>query len=83
MTEQTPGKRAGRVMWVLAWGAGILLATRFFGDWETAQYNPNQAPVSVQGNDKRRNIKQRQGQVKRKYKCELEIERQKKRKVRE
>ncbi|MAB98764.1 MAG: TIGR02281 family clan AA aspartic protease [Pseudomonadaceae bacterium] len=51
MTEQTPGKRAGRVMWVLAWGAGILLATRFFGDWETTQYNPNQAPVSVQGND--------------------------------
>lgn len=51
MSKQPPGKRAGRVMWVLAWGAGLLLATRFFGDWENTQNNPNQAPASVQGSD--------------------------------
>ena len=34
-------------MLVLAWGAGILLATRFFADWEQSRYNPNQQPVSV------------------------------------
>ena len=49
MSEQTPGRRAGRVMWVLAWGAGLLLATHFFGGWEDRQRNPNQAPQSVHG----------------------------------
>ncbi len=49
MNEQTPGRRAGRVMWVLAWGAGLLLATHFFGNWEDKQRNPNQVPQSVQG----------------------------------
>ena len=49
MSEQTPGRRAGRVMWVLAWGAGLLLATHFFGNWEDKQRNPNQVPQSVQG----------------------------------
>ncbi|HWV11220.1 MAG TPA: TIGR02281 family clan AA aspartic protease [Pseudomonas sp.] len=49
MTQQTPGRRAGRVMLVLAWGAGLLLATRFFGDWEDGQRNPNREPVSVHG----------------------------------
>ena len=44
MSEQTPGRRAGRVMWVLAWGAGLLLATHFFGNWEDRQRNPNQTP---------------------------------------
>ncbi len=44
---QTAGRRAGRVMLVLAWGAGILLATRFFADWEESRYNPNRQPVSV------------------------------------
>ncbi len=34
-------------MLVLAWGAGILLATRFFADWEESRYNPNRQPVSV------------------------------------
>lgn len=38
-------------MLVLAWGAGLLLATRFFGDWEEGQYNPNREPVSVHGSD--------------------------------
>ncbi|WP_442964755.1 retropepsin-like aspartic protease family protein [Pseudomonas sp. GOM7] len=36
-------------MWVLAWGAGLLLATHFFGDWEERQRNPNQVPHSVHG----------------------------------
>ena len=34
-------------MLVLAWGAGILLATRFFADWEQSRFNPNREPVSV------------------------------------
>ncbi|MNF84453.1 Retroviral aspartyl protease [compost metagenome] len=49
MTTQTPGKRAGRVMLVLAWGIGLLLATHFFGLWEDRQRNPNHAPESVRG----------------------------------
>ena len=36
-------------MLVLAWGAGLLLATRFFGDWEDRQRNPNRSPESVHG----------------------------------
>lgn len=51
MSKQPAGKRAGRVMLVLAWGAAILLATKFFGDWEDAQRNPNSAPASVHGSD--------------------------------
>ncbi|WP_271409481.1 retropepsin-like aspartic protease family protein [Pseudomonas sp. Q1-7] len=50
MTTQTPGKRAGRVMLVLAWGIGLLLATHYFGVWEKRQHNPNRKPESVQGN---------------------------------
>lgn len=34
-------------MLVLAWGAGLLLATRFFADWEQSRFNPNREPVSV------------------------------------
>lgn len=44
---QPAGRRAGRVMLVLAWGAGLLLATRFFADWEQSRFNPNREPVSV------------------------------------
>lgn len=51
MSSQTPGRRAGRVMLVLAWGAGLLLATRFFGDWEDRQRNPNRSPESRRGGD--------------------------------
>lgn len=36
-------------MLVLAWGAGLLLATHFFGNWQERQRNPNQAPQSVHG----------------------------------
>ncbi|BAU76907.1 retropepsin-like aspartic protease family protein [Metapseudomonas furukawaii] len=49
MTMQTPGRRLGRVMLVLAWGIGLLLATHFFGLWEDRQHNPNRTPESVQG----------------------------------
>ena len=50
MSQQSAGRRAGRVMLVLAWGAGLWLATHFFGKWEDAQRNPNSAPESVRGN---------------------------------
>lgn len=43
------GRRAGRVMMILAWVAGLLLAAQFFGKWEQSRHNPNQVPVSVQG----------------------------------
>ncbi|WP_177412384.1 retropepsin-like aspartic protease family protein [Pseudomonas cavernicola] len=49
MSTQTVGQRAGRVMLVLAWGAGLLLATHFFGQWENEQRNPNQSPTSSRG----------------------------------
>jgi len=48
--SQTAGRRAGRVMLVLAWGAGLFLATRFFAEWEEGRLNPNREPASrVQG----------------------------------
>lgn len=50
MSEQPAGKRAGRVMLVLAWAAALLLATRFFGEWEDSQRNPNREPQSTHGN---------------------------------
>ncbi len=49
MSQQAPGKRAGRVLLVLAWCAGLFLATRFFGDWEWRQENPNTQVSSQQG----------------------------------
>ena len=49
MTPQTPGKRAGRVFMVLAWCAALFLATRFFGQWEERQQNPNVVVSSEQG----------------------------------
>ncbi len=47
--SQPPGKRAGRVLLVLAWAAGLFLATRFFGDWEQRQANPNTQISSQHG----------------------------------
>nr|WP_272889398.1 TIGR02281 family clan AA aspartic protease [Stutzerimonas stutzeri] len=38
-------------MLVLAWGAGLLLATRFFADWEQSRFNPNREPISVVQDD--------------------------------
>ncbi|MBF4556947.1 MAG: TIGR02281 family clan AA aspartic protease [Pseudomonadales bacterium] len=49
MSQQTPGKRAGRVFMVLAWCAALFLATRFFGQWEARQENPNVVVNSEQG----------------------------------
>jgi aspartyl protease family protein len=49
VSEQPAGKRAGRVMLVLAWGAALLLATKFFGDWEEGRRNPNASPESLHG----------------------------------
>jgi len=49
VSQQTPGKRAGRVFMVLAWCAALFLATRFFGQWEARQENPNVVVNSEQG----------------------------------
>ncbi|MHC8364915.1 retropepsin-like aspartic protease family protein [Pseudomonas sp. ZT5P21] len=49
MKPQTPGKRAGRVFMVLAWCAALFLATRFFGQWEERQQNPNVVVTSQRG----------------------------------
>lgn len=48
MSAQPPGKRAGRVLMFVAWGAGLFLATRFFGQWEARQENPNAVVTSEQ-----------------------------------
>lgn len=50
MSDAVPGRRIGKVMMFLAWGAGILLATHYFGAWEDRQHNPNPQPQSVKGN---------------------------------
>ncbi|MDI2593447.1 TIGR02281 family clan AA aspartic protease [Pseudomonas sp. N3-W] len=49
MSQQPPGKRAGRVLMILAWCAGLFLLTRFFGQWEQRQENPNAVVTSQQG----------------------------------
>ncbi|KFE51646.1 retropepsin-like aspartic protease family protein [Pseudomonas syringae] len=50
MSQQPPGKRAGKVLMLLAWGAGLFLATRYFGEWEKRQENPNAVVTSQHGN---------------------------------
>ncbi|MDT3717538.1 MULTISPECIES: retropepsin-like aspartic protease family protein [Pseudomonas] len=47
--SQPPGKRAGRVLMIVAWAAALFLATRFFGQWEKHQQNPNSVVKSEQG----------------------------------
>lgn len=49
MKQQSPGQRIGRVFMVLAWCAALFLATRFFGQWEARQQNPNVVVSSQQG----------------------------------
>ena len=44
-----PGKRAGRVLLVVAWAGAMFLATRFFGQWEERQQNPNTQVQSEHG----------------------------------
>ncbi|WP_408004273.1 retropepsin-like aspartic protease family protein [Zestomonas carbonaria] len=36
-------------MLVLAWGAGLLLATHYFGVWEERREHPNRQPQSLHG----------------------------------
>ena len=50
MNARAPGQRLGRWMMVLAWAAGLLLATHFFGQWQDAREMPNPAPVSLHAN---------------------------------
>lgn len=44
-----PGKRAGKILMMVAWIAAMFLATRFFGEWEARQHNPNQVVQSDHG----------------------------------
>jgi aspartyl protease family protein len=46
MAEPVAGKRAGKVLMLLAWAAGLFLATRYFGEWEDRQQNPNTVVTS-------------------------------------
>ncbi|MEG0248933.1 MAG: TIGR02281 family clan AA aspartic protease, partial [Pseudomonas sp.] len=47
--SQAPGKRAGKVLMIVAWAAALFLATRFFGQWEDSQRNPNAQVQSSRG----------------------------------
>ena len=49
MNDAQPGRRLGKAMMLLAWLAGIGLATHFFGLWEKRQHNPNVQPQSLHG----------------------------------
>jgi len=49
LTQAPPGKRAGRLMLIIAWAAALFLATRFFGEWEQRQENPNSNVTSEHG----------------------------------
>ena len=49
MSRQPPGKGVGRVFMIVAWCAGLYLATQFFGRWEQRQANPNAEVTSEQG----------------------------------
>jgi len=49
MSQQLPGKRAGKVLMILAWAAALFLATRYFGEWEDRQENPNAVVTSQHG----------------------------------
>ncbi len=49
MSESSPGRGAGKAMWIVAWLLGLFLATRFFAQWQDTQRNPNQQPESAAG----------------------------------
>jgi aspartyl protease family protein len=49
LTQAPPGKRAGRLMLIIVWAAALFLATRFFGEWEQRQENPNTSVISEHG----------------------------------
>lgn len=47
MSESPPTRRIGKVMMILAWVAGLLLAVQWFSGIEERQRNPNQKPASM------------------------------------
>ncbi|WP_028695000.1 retropepsin-like aspartic protease family protein [Pseudomonas cremoricolorata] len=47
--SQPAGKRAGKVLMIIAWAAALFLATRFFAEWEARQDNPNTQVRSEHG----------------------------------
>jgi aspartyl protease family protein len=49
VSQQAAGRRAGRIMLILAWGIGLWLVARWFGDFDVQRKNPNQIPVSHHG----------------------------------
>ena len=49
MSESSPGRGAGKAMWIVVWLLGLFLATRFFAQWQDTQRNPNQQPESAVG----------------------------------
>ncbi|MNH04307.1 Retroviral aspartyl protease [compost metagenome] len=44
-----PGKRAGKILMIVAWAAALFLATRFFAQWEERERNPNAQVQSEHG----------------------------------
>lgn len=51
MSGTVGGRAVGKGMLILAWIAGLVLATQLFGMWEKAQRNPNAQPRSLQGSN--------------------------------
>jgi aspartyl protease family protein len=49
MSSAPPGRRAGRVLMMVAWVAGLFLATRYFGAREEHEANPNAVVASEHG----------------------------------
>ncbi|WP_449430909.1 retropepsin-like aspartic protease family protein [Pseudomonas putida] len=47
--SQPAGKRAGKLLLIVAWAAAMFLATRFFGQWEERERNPNAQVQSEHG----------------------------------
>lgn len=49
MTAAPPGRRAGRILLMVAWIAGLFLATRYFAGREEHEANPNAQVASQHG----------------------------------
>lgn len=48
--DAPPGQKAGKFILYASWVALLVVLTLYFGQWEKAQINPNQAPESYQNN---------------------------------